>query len=108
MKVLLLKKCDRILFRGIIMQKILIVEDDEKMINQSLFRQIAIFFVLPLVLTIIHSIFGIKFALTIFDTLASREQLLPSVIMTIIVMGIVYGCYFIATYVGSKSIIKEE
>lgn len=81
---------------------------DEKMINQSLFRQIAIFFVLPLVLAIIHSIFGIKFALTIFDTLASREQLLPSVIMTIIVMGIVYGCYFIATYVGSKSIIKEE
>lgn len=81
---------------------------DEKMINQSLFRQIAIFFVLPLVLAIIHSIFGIKFALTIFDTLASREQLLPSVIMTIIFMGIVYGCYFIATYVGSKSIIKEE
>lgn len=34
MKVLLLKKCDRILFRGIIMQKILIVEDDEKLRNE--------------------------------------------------------------------------
>ena len=81
---------------------------DEKMINQALFRQIGIFFILPLILAIIHSIFGIQFAMSIFDTLASREQLLPSVIATVIVMGIIYGCYFLATYIGSKNIIKEE
>ena len=81
---------------------------DEKMINQALFRQIGIFFILPLVLAVIHSIFGIQFAMSIFDTLASREQLLPSVIATVIVMGVIYGCYFLATYVGSKNIIKEE
>lgn len=81
---------------------------DEKMINQALFRQIGIFFILPLVLAVIHSIFGIQFAMSIFDTLASREQLLPSVIATVIVMGVIYGGYFLATYVGSKNIIKEE
>lgn len=81
---------------------------DEKMINQALFRQIGIFFILPLVLAVIHSIFGIQFAMSIFDTLASREQLLPSVIATVIVMGVIYGCYFLATYVGSKNIIKKE
>ncbi len=81
---------------------------DEKMINQALFRQIGIFFILPLVLAVIHSIFGIQFAMSIFDTLASREQLLPSVIATVIVMGVIYGCYFLATYIGSKNIIKEE
>ena len=81
---------------------------DEKMINQALFRQIAIFFVLPLVLAIIHSIFGIQFAMSIFETLASKEQLLPSVIATVIVIGVIYGCYFLATYIGSKNIIKEE
>ena len=37
---------------------------DEKMINQALFRQIFIFFMLPLALAIIHSIFGIKFILS--------------------------------------------
>lgn len=79
---------------------------DEKMINKSLFEQIAIFFGLPLVLAIIHSIFGIQFALSIFNTLASKDQLLPSIISTIIVMGIIYGCYFLATYIGCKSIIK--
>lgn len=81
---------------------------DEKMINQSLFRQIAIFFCLPLILAIIHSIFGIQFAISIFETLASKEQLLPSTVATIIIMGIIYGCYFLATYIGSKNIIKEE
>ena len=81
---------------------------DEAMINQTLFRQIAIFFGLPLILAIIHSIFGIQFAMSIFNTLASKEQLLPSVIATVIVMGIIYGCYFLATYIGSKNIIKEN
>lgn len=81
---------------------------DEKMINQALFRQIGIFFGLPLVLAIIHSIFGTQFAMSIFETLASKEQLLPSIIVTAIVIGIIYGCYFLATYIGSKNIIKDE
>ena len=81
---------------------------DEKMINKSLFEQIAIFFMLPLILAIIHSIFGIQFALSIFNTLASKDQLLPSIILTIIVMSLIYGCYFLATYIGCKNIIKES
>ncbi len=81
---------------------------DEKMINKALFRQIAIFFMLPLILAIIHSIFGIQFAMSMMSGLASAEELLPSVIVTVVVMGIVYGLYFLATYLGSKSIIKEE
>ena len=81
---------------------------DEKMINQALFRQIGIFFALPLILAIIHSIFGIQFAMSMFETLASKEQLLPSIIVTAIVIGIIYGCYFLATYIGSKNIIRDE
>ena len=81
---------------------------DEKMINKALFTQILIFFLLPLVLAIIHSVFGIQFAMSIFDTLASKSQLLPSVIATVIIMTVVYGCYFLATYLGSKNIIRED
>ncbi len=81
---------------------------DEKMINQALFRQIFIFFMLPLALAIIHSIFGIKFVLSMLATLASPEELLPSVIVTALIIGVIYGLYFLATYIGSKNIIKEE
>ena len=81
---------------------------DEKMINKSLFRQIAIFFGVPLILAIIHSVFGIQFAIELMSGLASKEDLLPSAVATIIIIGIIYGAYFIATYLGSKNIIKEE
>lgn len=81
---------------------------DEKMINQALLRQIAIFFMLPLILAIVHSIFGIQFVLSGMTGLASVEELLPSVIVTALVISIVYGLYFLATYYGSKNIIREE
>ena len=81
---------------------------DEKMINQALFRQIFIFFMLPLALAIIHSIFGIKFILSMLAALASPSDLLPSVIATAVIIGVIYGLYFLATYIGSKNIIKEE
>ena len=81
---------------------------DEKMINKSLFRQIAIFFGVPLILAIIHSVFGIQFAIELMSGLASKEDLLPSAVATIIIIGIIYGAYFMATYFGSKNIIEEE
>ena len=81
---------------------------DEKMINGALFRQIFIFFMMPLALAIIHSIFGIKFILSMLAALASPEELLPSIIVTAIIIGAIYGLYFLATYLGSKNIIKEE
>ena len=81
---------------------------DEKMINKALFRQIGIFFAAPLALAIIHSIFGIQFAISGMSGLASKDALLPSIISTVLVMGAIYGTYFFATYLGSKNIIKEE
>lgn len=81
---------------------------DEKVINKALFKQIGLFFIFPLILAIIHSIFGIQFVMTLMTVLASSEELLPSIIATVGVMGIIYGLYFLATYFGSKNIIKEE
>ncbi len=81
---------------------------DEKMINKALFRQIGIFFGLPLILAIIHSIFGIQFSMTVMKGLASSEDLLPSIVATVVIIGAIYGAYFLATYLGSRNIIKEK
>ena len=81
---------------------------DEKMINKSLFRQIGIFFGVPLLLAIIHSIFGIQFAIKLMSGIASKDDLLPSAVATVVIIGVIYGAYFLATYFGSKNIIKEE
>lgn len=80
---------------------------DEGMINQSLFRQIGIFFLVPLVLAIIHSVFGIQFALKLISVQVEPKAMLPSIIATAVFLVVVYGGYFFATYAGSKNIIKE-
>lgn len=80
---------------------------DEKMIYKALLIQIGIFFLVPLLLAIIHSIVGIKFAGFILSTFG-KSDILPSIIMTAIFLVAIYGGYFIATYFCSKSIIKED
>ncbi len=80
---------------------------DDKLINKALFRQIGIFFMLPLVLAIIHSIFGIKFCTLILETFGN-DELLPSIIMTSAFIVAIYGGYFLITYYCSKNIIKEK
>ena len=80
---------------------------DEKLINKALFRQIFIFFIFPLALAIIHSIFGIMFSNYLLSTLGN-DELLSSIIMTAIFIVFIYGGYFIITYICSKNIIKGK
>ncbi len=81
---------------------------DEKMINRALLAQIGIFFSMPLILAMVHSIFGIKFGVVVMSGLASAEEILPSIIVTVSLIGVIYGLYFLATYYESKRIIKDE
>ena len=80
---------------------------DEDMLNSTLFKQIAIFFLLPLVLAVIHSVFGIQFALQLVSVAVKPKAMLPSVVATVVCLVVIYGGYFWATYAGSKNIIKE-
>lgn len=79
----------------------------EKMLNQALFRQIAIFFLSPLVLASIHSIFGFKFISHILSALGC-EILIKSIISTFTLFVIIYGVYMLITYICSKNIIREK
>ena len=79
----------------------------EEMLNSALFKQIGIFFLTPLLLAIIHSIFGIKFANYLLESMGTKGLLLSN-IMTAIFLVTIYGGYFILTYVCSKNIISKR
>ena len=79
---------------------------DEKLINKALFRQIAIFFLAPLLIAIIHSIFGIIFCNYILETFGN-ESLLLAIVLTALLLVVIYGGYLLITYYCSKRIIKE-
>lgn len=80
---------------------------DEKMINQALFKQIGVFFLFPLLLAMIHSIFGIRFVNQLLE-IFGNEKLLSSIVMTAVFLIGIYGGYFILTYVCSKKIISQK
>ncbi len=79
----------------------------DKLINKAIFREIAIFFMTPLVLAIIHAIFGIKFCTFILESFGTKG-LWASIMMTMVFLVVIYGGYFLITYFSSKNIIKEK
>ncbi len=79
----------------------------EKLINKALFRQIAVTFILPLILALIHSIFGIIFTVKVLEVFGT-DELLTSIIVTAIILVFIYGGYFLITYYSSKNIIRER
>ena len=80
---------------------------DTKIINRSLFIQIAIYFMLPLSLALVHSVV----ALTELNRLISifgHIDLTKNITIIALFITFIYGGYFIATYLASKAIIKDE
>lgn len=80
---------------------------DNNMINKSLLAQIAIYFMVPLSLAIIHSIVGLKVSSDIVNAFGSGNIMIH-IIISIVILVIVYGGYFLATYLGAKKMIKEN
>lgn len=82
---------------------------DERMINRALLKQIAVFFMFPLALAGIHSYFGIRFCAYLLDDMGKNHiQMLESVGITALILVVIYGGYFLLTYLCSKEIIKER
>lgn len=80
---------------------------DEKDIRKALFKQIGIYFAFPLILAVIHSIVGIRFIHILLETMG-MSSMLASVGMTAVLLIVVYGGYFIITYLCSRSMIRPR
>ena len=80
---------------------------DYQMINKALLRQITIYFGVPLLLALVHSIWGLRFANDMITNVGKSNILRDSAI-TVGVLVIIYGGYFLATYLGSRRIIESN
>ena len=78
----------------------------QKMINKSIFTQVSIYFGLPLVVALVHSVVAIK-VVNGFLTMFNKPDIGVSSLVTALIMIIVYGGYFYATYTGYKSTVKN-
>ena len=79
----------------------------EKMINKTIFAQTVIYFVMPLGLAIVSSIVGIN-VVNKFLSMYGNTNIVPTSLLTLAILVIVYGGYFYVTYTGYKSIVKNS
>lgn len=82
----------------------------DKDINHSLFIQILIYFVSPLILAIIHSFFGLQVCKNMLASTTNplTGNITNSILLTAVILILIYGGYFLFTYYCSKNFIKEE
>jgi putative ABC transport system permease protein len=79
---------------------------DDRLINSALFKQIAIYFMLPLALSCIHSVVGIKVASDAINDMG-EVNVAGNIIITAVLIAVVYGAYFLSTYFSSKRIVLK-
>lgn len=80
---------------------------EEKMINSSLFSQVALYFFLPLALAIVHSVIGVH-VMNSGIYLLSTVSVTGSSVIAALFIALVYGGYFLATYFGCKNIVNAR
>lgn len=80
---------------------------DDKIINKSILIQTGIYFLVPLSLALIHSIVGLKISANIVSILGN-SGIFKEIIITVIVLLIIYGGYFVLTYTSIKRMMREK
>lgn len=80
---------------------------EPRMINRSLLAQIAIYFFIPLALALVHSAVGV-FVISQLLKQFGEMDITGNVIATVVSLIVIYGAYFLATYLGSKTMIRER
>ncbi|WP_373205800.1 ABC transporter permease [Clostridium tertium] len=80
---------------------------DDEIINRSLLSQIGIYFMMPLSLALIHSIVGLEFSKRIITVFGS-VSIMNNILISLCVLLVIYGGYFIATYIGAKKNINQR
>lgn len=80
---------------------------DNTLLSRAIWKQIAIYFFIPLLIACVHSIVGIKVTNDAIRQVGSLNAT-ASIITAAAVILLVYGTYFVATYFGSKHIILKD
>ena len=80
---------------------------DERMINHAMLAQIVIYFMVPLSLALVHSYIGVKVASNVISTLGNVNAF-NGILASGGAILVIYGGYMLATYLGSKAVIKDK
>lgn len=79
----------------------------ESMINKTIFVQTFIYFIVPISLALVHSVVGISVA-NKYLSMLGKPNIVATSLVTIVIIGAIYGGYFYSTYIGYKKLVKNR
>lgn len=79
---------------------------EKRMISQSVFLQLSIYFFMPLLLAIVHSVVGIQVVNSIVVVFGKSDLFLSSLVTGGMIL-LIYGAYFLFTYFGYHHILEK-
>lgn len=79
---------------------------DRRVLDRALLLQILCYFLMPLLLAVIHSAVGLTAANEAIKMFGNIDPA-STILATSVFIVLVYGVYFLLTYVGSKSVIHK-
>lgn len=79
---------------------------EKRMISQSVFLQLSIYFFMPLLLAIVHSVVGIQVVNSIVVVFGKSDLFLSSLVTGGMIL-LIYGAYFLFTYFGYRHILEK-
>lgn len=80
---------------------------EKKMVNQSILFQLSIYFFMPLLLAIVHSVVGIQVVNSLVVALGRSDLFIASLVTGGIIL-LIYGAYFLITYAAYKGILTKK
>ncbi len=81
---------------------------NKKMIDKTIFIQTLMYFSLPVILALIHSMVVIKIINDLTSMIINTANFRYSILITVLIFVIVYLEYFYITYAGYKNIVKRN
>ncbi|MFR8002117.1 MAG: FtsX-like permease family protein [Hydrogeniiclostridium sp.] len=80
---------------------------EEAMVNRALISQTAIYFFIPLLLAVVHSVIGLTVVNREFGILYMGAQMLDGALFASLVFLLVYGGYFILACLGGRAMLRR-
>lgn len=80
---------------------------DGRLLYKALFKQVSIFFIAPLLIAGIFSAFGMRKVTEIIEDFMNMH-IATNLGITVIMFLIIYGGYFVATYLACKQMLQEK
>ncbi|KYN79015.1 ABC transporter [Clostridium sporogenes] len=80
---------------------------NKEMIEKTIFRQTLIYFALPMILALIHSMIGIN-VVSDYISVFTKIDISFSSLITALIFIVVYAGYFYTTYTGYKNIVESN